>query len=780
MRPLLVASLAALLGAAEPALRLDTGWAVPIAAPGATPAALVVANPGDQPLSARLTGTVTEFDGTVVKLDQDCQVPARGEARIAVPLGAGRLGMRWVAAALPGAKPFAGGFVHAPPAGNPKDPTGFWWGVCSHPGRVPPAEREREMQAAAAVGFTLMRAGKEWSQIERPAGTWDWSAFDDIVERAGRHGIELQTILGMGHPDHAVPAVKAAFEAAKARKDPQAWEEWHHAEYIAMMRSAGEVMRATDPEAVMLSGGFATVLSHPHRHRHPDFQERVLREASDLFQIHAHHEHGLFQGFQQAVDGELARMRKGMKVQRPLFFNETAMHSCFATEHVQAVTLVKKVAFARARGAVGYTWYDLRNDGTDPANAEHNYGLVTRDFQAKAAYAAWNQLMRELHGLAFQSELALGAGRYGYVFAASGRRVAVLWNEDVGLADEPIAIRAPGCAAGQAVDIMGNAQALPARDGALVVRPGAQPSYIELPGGGQPVQVVGALVALAGQALAAPGERLALAVRLANPLARPLALRLDWPGGGQRIELAADERRELRIDAACPAGEGGRASLALRYAVEGGPWEGTVAVPVQLVRSIPAGEPAGRAPDFACDAMASVVNFCQTDPTLQACNWRGPEDLSMQVWLARGGGALRLHVAVRDDLHHQVESADSAWRGDGLQVGFQVPGEAGSWELGVARHQDGRVLRSLWIKPAGAATGPEAFTASATPVPGGMVYDLALPYAAFGLSDAVLERGLRFNLLANDNDGPLREGFVRVAPGMGERKDPAVWPLVRF
>jgi hypothetical protein len=822
MRPvrLLAASLAALLGAAEPTLRLDPGWAVPIAAPGATAAALVVANPGDQALAGRLTGTVTEWDGTVVALDQDCQVPARGEARIAVPLGAGRLGIRWVQAALPGAQPLRASFVFAPPVGNPKDPTGFHWAVCSHPGRVPPPEREREMQTAAAVGFTMMRAGKEWSQIEPKPGVWDWSANDDIVERAGRHGIELQTILGMGHPDYADAAAKAAFAAAKARKDPQAWEEWHHAamddvawrryltalfsryrgkiryyemwnepdlswrssieEYIRMMRSAGEVMRATDPAAVMMSGGFATVLAHPHRHRHPDFQERVLKEASDLFQIHAFHEHGLFQGFQQAVDGELARMRQGMKVQRPLFFNETAMHSTFGTEHVQAVTLVKKLAFARARGAIGYSWYDLRNDGSDPANAEHNYGLVTRDFQAKAAYAAWNQVVRELRGLAFQGELALGPGRHGYVFVGAGRRVAVVWNEDIGLADEPIAIRAPGCTGGQAVDLMGNAQPLAARGGALVIRPGAQPSYIELPGGVQPVQVVGALVALAGQALAAPGERLALTARLANPLDQPLALRLDWPGGGQRVELAAGEKRELAVAAACPAGTAGKAVLELRYAVEGGPWAGTLAVPVQLVQRIPAGEPAGRAPDFTCDTVVSVVNFCQTDPTLQACNWRGPEDLSLQVWLTRGGGALHLHVEVRDDVHHQAEPADSAWRGDGLQIGFQVPGEAGSWEVGVARHQDGSVLRSLWIKPAGAATKPEAMTASATPIAGGMAYDLALPYAAFGLSDAVLERGQRFNLLANDNDGPLREGFVRVAPGMGERKDPSVWPLVRF
>ena len=59
-------------------------------------------------------------------------------------------------------------------------------------------------------------------------------------------------------------------------------------------------------------------------------------------------------------------------------------------------------------------------------------------------------------------------------------------------------------------------------------------------------------------------------------------------------------------------------------------------------------------------------------------------------------------------------------------------------------------------------------------------YDIELPYADFGLSDAILESGLRFNLVINDNDGQMREGFMRVAPGIGERKDAASFPLIRF
>ena len=35
------------------------------------------------------------------------------------------------------------------------------------------------------------------------------------------------------------------------------------------------------------------------------------------------------------------------------------------------------------------SWYDFRNDGSDPFNFEHNMGIITRDFRPKPAYRAY-------------------------------------------------------------------------------------------------------------------------------------------------------------------------------------------------------------------------------------------------------------------------------------------------------------------------------------------------------------------------------------------------------
>jgi hypothetical protein len=828
------------LAAAEPgppasSLRVDTGDALHLLVPGKEDAlALVVANPRPQAVRLRLGGRLRELegDGRAVALEFD--VPARGETRLPLDLGSRRTGIRYLDYRLEGAGlPAEEGrtsFLYAAPVGGGPDPAGFLYGVSSHPDRGgnSDADRENEMIATARAGLGIMRLDATWTRIEPKPGVWDWTLMDRLVELGARHGVEMQMLLAYGNPHSASPAAHAAFAEAKRTKQnepwawlqrmepPEApwrafvaattahfrgqvhlWEVWNEPDlagfwrdstdaYLRVLRAAAEEIRRADPANRVLTGGFATVQEHGGRSLNPDLQERVLAEASDAFDLHAYHGHGPFFSFRASVDGELARMRARMPQPRPLYFNETALTSLHHGERVQAWALVKKLAFARARGAVGYTWYDLRNDGWNPADAEHHYGMLQRDFRPKAVYAACLELTRRMRGTRFIGELALGPGRLGFVFAGSGRRLVVLWNEDSGLGDEPIALRAPGCEHGSAVDLMGNAAPLPALDGTVLARPALAPSYLELPGGEGLPEVLRPLVAVQGEVVAAPGERVPVPLRLANPLATPLPVTLEWTSGADlrrhQVLLPAHGEELVRLEALSPPGTAWNANptFAVRFAA-GGSWQGDLAIPIQTVVTVPADAPA-RAPDFTIDTYAAVVNYCEADPAQQANTWQGPQDLSARIWLARDGQALRLRlrVAVRDDRHVQAGPARDSWAGDGLQIAFVVPGQKGYWEVGAARANDGTALAHLWLRPAGSTTGAEAVSVATTPAADGMLYEVALPYAAFGLDDALLERGLRFNLIVNDNDGDRRKGFVRIAPGIGEGKDPSGFPRVRF
>ena len=60
------------------------------------------------------------------------------------------------------------------------------------------------------------------------------------------------------------------------------------------------------------------------------------------------------------------------------------------TELVQAAYFARLYLLGRAasNGAVPIYWYDFQNDGTDPLEREHNFGLIRWDFSPKPAYQA--------------------------------------------------------------------------------------------------------------------------------------------------------------------------------------------------------------------------------------------------------------------------------------------------------------------------------------------------------------------------------------------------------
>ena len=59
-------------------------------------------------------------------------------------------------------------------------------------------------------------------------------------------------------------------------------------------------------------------------------------------------------------------------------------------------------------------------------------------------------------------------------------------------------------------------------------------------------------------------------------------------------------------------------------------------------------------------------------------------------------------------------------------------------------------------------------------------YRLSLPLKTFGLTSEQLRRGFRFNLLVNENDGEGRDGWIQIASGIGETKNPTIYPFILF
>lgn len=705
-------------------------------------------------------------------------------------------------------------FAYLKPAGpTPGRAEGFLFGVCSHPERWGKRVRELEAEAAGLCGAKVMRNDTEWNLIQPEPGIWNYSLFDHIVEAFGKRGIELNAILAYSplwardreqfpRQDAWRNFVRRTVERYRDRI--RFWEVWNEPDlpgfapfgsdrYVEMLKNAYTEIKLAAPEAVVLTGGFATSVTLPQMLADPDRQKRILAEGRGSYQVHAFHGHGDFPYFAQLVDLNLLPMRRKLGVTEPWYANETALTSTEGGERKQAEALFKKLLYAWSRGSIGYNWYDLRDDGYSKTDGEHNYGMLTHDFQPKPVYAVYNMLAGTFSGAEFlRQEQVVGAKNlWLFTFRSGNTLLLPGWSENSGYGCRPVAVRTDARRA-ERIDLMGNIEPLPLVNGLLLFEIGPEPATLRLIEAHKS-EIAGCPVQLAGGGLAVPGREYPVTVLLENPLgtAADFEVALTAPAG---LEFQGETLRRFRLEAGekrrwnCVAVTGRTfraagqepAVIRLRYAVSGTPWKGEESLTVRAAVAIPAADRPDRKPDFRLDRVGQVQSFFRNDPAMSHLVWKGPEDLSAEIRLAADAEALELSVAVRDDIHVQPFRGAAVWQGDNVQIGLAFPNQRGFWEIGLSRLEDGTSEVFVWRAAYGFAPAVVAKQFRLIAERKGTVttYQAKLPFRALGITSETAQSGFRFNLVVNDNDGGGRESFMRIASGLAEYKQPELFPYV--
>ncbi len=722
-------------------------------------------------------------------------------------------------------------FAYMEPAGvTPRGQRKFRFGTNANRTANPDTEA-REFRAMSFIGIDIARAGYDWWQIEQTQGNWDWSRVDRLYANAELNEVDIQTALLYGVPW----AVRPAFiEANRGKKlnSKQYWtappreelwrdyvrrhteryrgrvlfyEIWNEPdlrgfyrgntdEFLGLLKTAYEEIKQVNPEQIVMSPGMAHA-GHYHGHYlNPDMYERVMKEGQDYFDVFAAHEHGTFEQFQGVVDGALARMRSYLDPPKPLYFNETAISSSPFGQQVQAETLVKKLTFAWARGASGYFWFNHRERAGETPG-ERGFGSVTPDFQPKAVYCAYNELIKLLRTKDFLHDIDLGPHQWGFVFGDDREQVLVYWASDLPVpATRPYALAVPDGITIETMDIMGNRQTMRPLDGRLLLTPLTTPNYLIVDTTESLSQAASPLVTQSdtGMALLRPGATGRIVARLHNPIDHDAVYRLQWvlPRGvtteanpHQTIEVVANGSVDIGLPISVTH-EGGdalaqRGVVNLMYTMEDTDWNGQLTVPV-AVPTVFSGDPSfDRPPDVVLDRYAQVRNFAENDPSTEHLTWQGVDDLSASAWVGLTDDGLLLRVDVRDDRHVPPTSRRRLWEGDSVQLGLTLPGVPGAWEVSFSHAKQETHRLQTYRMPSGIDTDAR-FEIETTPSNGGMRYMARLPLDQLGWIESMRTEGIGFNLLVNDNDGERREGVIRYAPGIGPGSDPSLYPVVVF
>ena len=716
-------------------------------------------------------------------------------------------------------------FAYLRPAGpTPGLAPGFLFSICTHSGRWSIMEQLLEAEAAATCGAKVIRDSVEWGSLQPERDVWNWERMDFLVNLYSALGIEHQALFAFtakwaapleaqqsGNwldwnrcaPDLDAWRTYVRTMAERYRGRIRYWEVWNEPdlsgfnkmsldEYVALQKATYEEVKKVAPESVVMTGGFATLSDHPGK-KSPTFHRDYLNLAKGSFDVHAYHEHGSFAQFAQLVDGIFVPMRKETGTTAPWYANETAINSMNGSERNQALTLFKKLLYAWSRGAIGYTWYDLRNDGFDPLEGEHNYGMLTNDFQPKPVYSVYNMLAGLYREMNYVKQLELGTNRWGFVFA-DGRDILIpAWDESGFGSAMTLAVKTDAKSAA-AIDLMGNETPVALLDGMALLEVTALPYTLKL-AGAQSAEPAGTLLELAAGGVAVPGRTFRFSLNVFNPLKHDCKFRLELSGLPEGL-TAAETVREVEVAAGKNAvvefaaevastlapEYGSRKELTVGYRLAGTPWAGSMTVPVNTAVAVPAGKNFDRKPDFTLDKRGQVVSLTAADPAMSHRVWRNADDLSAKIYLGEADGAMHMLVKVTDDKHHQPYSGFEVWKGDNIQFAFQLPGQRGYWEFGLSHLNSGKSEIMPFQAPDGfdgaAAAGKLKLVTTRQGTE--TCYDLTIPESAVGADSALLKQGIRFNLLVNDNDGEGRDGWMHIAPGIGENKNPDRFPFVLF
>ena len=169
---------------------------------------------------------------------------------------------------------------------------------------------------------------------------------------------------------------------------------------------------------------------------------------------------------------------------------------------------------------------------------------------------------------------------------------------------------------------------------------------------------------------------------------------------------------------------------------------------------------------------------------LQISDWRGPSDLSFGGAIKWDNDNFYLVAVVTDDYHsvtYTPSGAKNMWRGDGIQLGIDDHAEINNMdkvrftEIGIAEVPDeGDIVyryKSAYELPTNVYVDKAKLVVNR--MDGYTVYELSIPWSEIFYEGYVPdpEKTYHFSLMANDNDGSGRRGWIEYCSGIGTHKD---------
>jgi len=309
------------------------------------------------------------------------------------------------------------------------------------------------------LGVGSVRLDAPWRMIETAPGQYAIPRWlDDAVDTARARGVEPLLILAYGHPLHggdkprtreAIDAFSryAAFVVAHFENRVRLfdlWNEWDaHTggttegsadDYVALARVAYPAIKAANRDALVLSGGISSLgLGRGWVER---FVALGGSSYVDGISVHPYNFDAAGASTPEAAIATLDRVHAALgSSPKPIYVTEMGYPAYTGKGGVSAAAaaadLARFVLLASTRAYVaGVWWYCLRDQGTDRANKEHNFGVLDAAFEPKPAGEALRAAALLIRQSGRFRDESAGNARRVVATRAGGGELELRWRDD--------------------------------------------------------------------------------------------------------------------------------------------------------------------------------------------------------------------------------------------------------------------------------------------------------------------------------------------------------------
>lgn len=319
--------------------------------------------------------------------------------------------------------------------------------------------QQQDLDLIKEAGFNIARTDLKWAKIEAQKGTYKWTEYDQLINGLTSRGIRAYLILDYNNYNYLaaheldaadipvqIDGFKRFASAAVARYKGKGiiWEIWNEPnldnfwrpvnnpnDYMRLLKSTVPELRKADPDAIIVAPAVAFVANTF------SFLETCaqngLFDYIDAVSVHPYKnatpESGNLDYLYDTVRNLIKKYNPD-NPNLPIVGGEFGFSTAWSgiTEEIQGNYLPRQLLYHKIKNIPFSVIYDLRNDGTDPANVEHNFGILRHDYTKRPAFYNIKSLNTNLKNTTYTKRLTSDPADYLLEFNNPTKKMLAAWT----------------------------------------------------------------------------------------------------------------------------------------------------------------------------------------------------------------------------------------------------------------------------------------------------------------------------------------------------------------